>query len=773
VTQAPSKPGLTYTAAHWGIYEIETPAGGGRPRILPLTGDSDPSLIGLDQLDDATQALRISKPAVRQSWLKDGPGARPELRGKEPFVEVDWDTALDLTATEVAQVREQFGNTAIFGGSYGWSSAGRFHHAQSQVHRFLNMLGGYVRSVDSYSLGAGRALMPHIVASMDESNLSHTSWDVLTAHTELFISFGGVPLKNTQVSSGGSGRHRVRDGLQAMAKAGTRFVNISPVRDNLVTGGEVEWIPIRPNTDTALMLALAFLIREDARFDRDFIDRCTVGYDRFEPYLTGAQDGVAKTPAWAEAITGVPAVRIVALADEMLSSRTMINVAWALQRAAHGEQPFWMLVTLACMLGQVGLPGGGYGLGYGAMNTQGSAHARLSGPVFSQGQNAVPAFIPVARIADMLLKPGETFTYNGVTHAYPDIQLLYWAGGNPFHHHQDLNRLTRAWRKPRSIIVHEQYWTPAARFADIVLPATTSLERDDIGFAGREGYFIAMKKAVAPQGQARDDYAIFADLAGRLGIGEAYTEGLDAKAWLRRIYDENAARVAKAGYDLPAFDTFWDQGLIDLACHDKPLIMHEAFRADPQVHPLGTPSGRIEIFSERIAGYGLDDCPGHPVWFEPFEWLGHRDAARHPLHLLSDQPKRRLHGQLDHSPYSRAGKVAGREPVYLNPGDAAERGIADGDLVELFNDRGRCLAGAIVTDDIMRGVARLATGAWFDPGEDLERNGNPNVLTLDRGSSAFAQGCAAQTCLVQARRHEGEVPAVTVYERPAIHRAVL
>jgi biotin/methionine sulfoxide reductase len=188
-------------------------------------------------------------------------------------------------------------------------------------------------------------------------------------------------------------------------------------------------------------------------------------------------------------------------------------------------------------------------------------------------------------------------------------------------------------------------------------------------------------------------------------------------------------------------------------------------------HPLPTPSGKIEIVSQRITGFGLPDCPGHPVWLEPYEWLGHAKAATYPLHLLSDQPERRLHSQLDASPYSRAGKVAGREPVYLNRADATARGIADGDLVELFNDRGRCLAGAILSDAIMPGVARLATGAWYDPGPDLERHGNPNVLTLDRGASGLSQGCVAQTCLIEARRYVGEPPRVTVFDPPQILRS--
>jgi biotin/methionine sulfoxide reductase len=757
--------GVRYNAAHWGVYEVRAGAGDGPPTLAPLSSDPDPNPIGLDQLDPSVTRLRIKRPAVRRGWLEHGPGATTH-RGHDPFVEIEWDTALDLVAAEIARVREQHGNAAIFGGSYGWASAGRFHHAVGQLHRFYNHVGGYVRSVDSYSLGAGRVLMPHIAAPMDESNAAHTSWDVLERHTELFVAFGGVPLKNTRVSSSGAGRHRARDGLRRLREAGARIVNIGPVGDNLGQGDASQWIPIRPNTDAAMMLALAFMVLHDPRFDPDFLDSHTIGFERFRAYLLGEVDGVSKTPAWAEAITTVPAATIEALGRDLLSHRTMINAAWALQRAAHGEQPFWALVALAAMVGQIGLPGGGYGVGYGAMNVMGSGHPHVPGPVVPQGVNPVPDFIPCARVADMLLHPGARFRYNGRVHTYPDIRLIHWAGGNPFHHHQDLNRLERAWTRPETIVVHEQFWNPHARRADIILPATTSLERDDIGFATREGLYIAMRRAVAPVGKARDDFAIFTDLAARLGVDAEFTESLDVRGWLARIYEESRAKVQAQGIALPDFAAFWEDGLIDLSPHDASHVMHADFRRDPLAHPLATPSGRLEIFSERIAGWGLPDCPGYPVWREPYEWLGHDSALKFPFHLLSDQPARRLHGQLDPSPYSRAGKIAGREPVYLNSADAARLGIAAGDVVELFNDRGRCLAGAQPSDAIMPGVLRLATGAWYDPVDGLDRHGNPNTLTLDLPSSSLSQGCAAQTCLVGLRRYEGDPPPVTAFDLP-------
>lgn len=753
-----------YLVAHWGTYQVDEDL-----TVRPLPGDPAPSPIGLFQTHPSVEAMRVRRPSVRRSWLDRGPGANPERRGLDPFVEVPWDQAVDLVAAELKRVIAAHGNEAVFGGSYGWSSAGRFHHAQSQVHRFLNALGGYVRHADSYSLGAARVLMPHIVAPMDELMAIHTSWDVLAEHCRLFVTFGGVPLKNAQVSAGGPVVHRVAAGLRRMAEAGARFVNVSPVRNDLDTGAGHEWLAIRPNTDTALLLAIAYVLQDEGLHDLDFLDSHCVGFDRFLPYLTGARDGVAKDPRWAEAITGIPAARIADLAREMAASRTMLNIAWALQRSDHGEQPFWALVTVAAMLGQIGLPGGGLGVGYGAVNSIGSAEARFGGPTLPQGNNAVKAFIPVARIADMLLNPGAQISYNGQTLTYPDIRLIYWAGGNPFHHHQNLNRLLEAWRKPETIVVHEQYWTPTAKLADIVLPATTSIERDDIGYATREGHLIAMKRLVGPVGEARDDYAIFADIAGRLDAGARFTEQLDVRGWLVRLYEEGRQRAAATGIDLPAFDAFWEAGLASYGAHAAPVVMFDRFRADPATHPLRTPSGRIEIFSETIAGFGYADCGGHAAWYPPNEWLGAEATTRFPLHLLSDQPTTRLHSQLDHSPHSRAAKVAGREPVMLNPADAATRGIAAGDVVRIFNDRGACLAGAVVSDDIRPGVVKLSTGAWFDPGADgVEKHGNPNAVTQDHPASSLSQGCAAQTCLVEISRHDGPLPPVTAYELPRL-----
>jgi biotin/methionine sulfoxide reductase len=202
-------------------------------------------------------------------------------------------------------------------------------------------------------------------------------------------------------------------------------------------------------------------------------------------------------------------------------------------------------------------------------------------------------------------------------------------------------------------------------------------------------------------------------------------------------------------------------------------VLFSEFRSDPDKNPLGTPSGRIEIFSETIASFGYDDCGGHPRWYEPDEWLAGARAADFPLHLIANQPATRFHSQLDHGAVSQASKIRGREPVRLHPGDAAARNIADGDAVRVFNDRGACLAGAVLDDGLLPGVVQLATGAWYDPLDPADPNsmcvhGNVNVLTPDVGTSRLSRGCTGQHVLVEVERFDGELPPICAYDPPVI-----
>ena len=740
------------TTSHWGAIEVTTE----NNRVIaagPFSEDPNPPSIS-DILPAAIHhRTRVARPSVRKGWLEGGPDRAGARRGKDTFVELPWDEALDIAAAELQRVRDEHGNGAIFGGSYGWASAGRFHHALSQVHRFLSSIGGYVASVASYSTAGAQAIIPHVFGMPFLKLLwgHQNSWPMIEAHTETLVMFGGINPKNSQVSMGGVTRHQALSWLERYRAKGIHLVNVGPQRTDTIAGSE--WLPVVPGTDTALMMGIAHVLETEGLVDRAFLSRCAVGYDRFRPYLLGDVDGQPKSPEWAAEICGIESETIHALARRMAGTRTLITVAWALQRGQHGEQPYWMAAVLAAMLGQIGLPGGGIGYGYGAIGGVGVPLKRLAGLRLPQGENPVDDAIPVARIADMLLNPGGQYDFNGQSRTYPDIRLVYWCGGNPFHHHQDLHRLNQAWERPDTIIVHEPWWTATAKRADIVFPATTPFEREDIGRSPNDAYLFHMDRLIEPVGEARDDYEIFVELAHRLGRGEAFSEGRTAADWQRHLYDRFRQDAARHGVETPGLDELRQRNWVELPIEGAefaPVPLAD-FREDPAANPLETPSGRIEIFSKTIAEFGYDECPGHPVWNAPDEWLGAASAATHPLHLVSPQPGDKLHSQME----SALADIedARPMPVIMNPEDARARTISDGDMVIVFNDRGRCRARAKLSDDIRERVVAISTGAWFDPDdEDTDRQGNPNVLTRDIGTSRIGQGCTAHTTLVDVAR---------------------
>ena len=753
----PTTPSKLLTASHWGIGRATVREG----RVVSVDGyerDPEPSPINGNIAASLHGRARVRRPAVREGWLS-GCGER----GRDRFVEIGWDDALDLVAAELLRVAPE----NRFAGSYGWSSAGRIHHAQSVLKRFLNAHGGFVRSEGNYSYNAALVLMPHIVGPYRAQVVQATRWPVVARHTNLVVAFGGLAGRNAQVSDGGISRHLMGENLQDCARAGVRFVNFSPLRGDTAEAIGAEWLPPRPGTDTAVMLGLAHTILADGAEDRGFLARYTVGFDRVEAYLRGEPDGIVKDADWAAAVSGLSAARLRSLAREMAAGRTLITCAAGLQRADYGEQPLWMTVTLAAMLGQIGLPGGGFGIGYAVNGTVGNTARPFRWGALPQGRNPVDAFIPVAMISDMLLNPGGTYPYDGATRRFPDIRLVWWAGGNPFHHHQDLNRLRAAFQRPETVIVNEINWTATARHADIVLPVAAPQERTDFGGGNSDNALVPMPRLVPPEGEARVEFDIYADLAERLGARAAFTEGRDLDEWARAIWAETRTTAAGHGVALPEWDAFLRGDMIPLPDPAPDQVFLGEFRADPDAHPLPTPSGRIELFSERIASFDLHDCPGHAVYLPP------RDAAQggSPLYLLSGQPGTRLHSQLDNGAVSLAAKVAGREPVLIHPSDAQARGIADGDLVELFNDRGRCLAGARVTEDILEGCVFLWTGAWYDPDfgapQHRDRHGNPNVLTHDLKTSRLSQSPSAHSAMIEVMRFDGAPPQVEAHHPPA------
>lgn len=763
------------TATHWGIIRAYVESGR-LSRIAPFEKDSfAPSPVIQAFIDRVYSETRVKYPMVRKDFLKNGAKSDPTERGRGDFVRVSWDDALNLVASELDRVKKVHGNNAIHTGSTDWHSVGKLHNSPVLVRRMLGLHGGFVDNTGDFSIAAAMVILPHVIGGTEVYD-QPSAWTTVLENADLVVLWGADLLKNNQIGWEPTD-HTGYEFMQKLKKKGTGIISIDPRMTDAAKYFEAEWIAPRPNTDTALMLALAHTLYTEKIYDEKFVDTYTVGFKKFLPYLLGDKDGQPKTPEWAEKVTTVPADDIRKLARRMAKGRTMLMSGWAIQRQDHGEQPYWMLVTLASMLGQIGLPGGGFGLSYHYANggSLTAKHAALGG--IDAGNNPVTEHVPYAHgLNDMLLNPGATVDYNGEKITYPDIRLIYWAGGNPFTHQMDRNKQIKAWRKPETIVVNEPYWSNTAKFADIVLPANTTFERNDVvsasEYSGR--FVVAMPKLIESQHESKSDFDIFTEISDRLGFKDKFTAGKTEMQWVESIYDEAVVAAKKDGMEMPGFDDFWNgDGYFEFPVPDEArnYTRFSEFREDPIGNALGTPSGKIEIYSLEIEKFGYPDCPPHPTWIEPTEWLGSEKAEKHPLHIISPHPKYRLHSQMNNTWLRETYEVAGREPLWIHTDDAKSRGITNGDVVRVFNDRGALLAGAIVTDRIRQGVVMLQEGAWYDPDKPGEigalcKHGNINLVTLDKGTSKLAQGNVANTALVQVEKYGGTLATVTAFHVP-------
>lgn len=801
------KNGEILTAARWGILKASV-KNGKIVKSAPWKITSKIPNTLQNTMADLVYNTRIKAPMVRKSYLADPDNPKPELRGLDEWVEVKYEDAIKLVARELKKTREQKGADSVFAGSYGWQSTGNVHVSRTLLHRFMNLSGGFTGVTGDYSTGAAQVIMPHVTGS-NQVYEQQTSWPVVLENSKVVVFWGLNPISTLRVAWTSSDEQGFKY-FEQLKNSDKEIIIIDPIKT--VSGKYFEdkarWITPRPNTDVAMMLGMAQHLYSQGKYDKEFLQNYTVGFEKFVPYLTGQSDGVAKTPEWASEICGISADVIKELAIKFYENRTMIMAGWGIQRAHHGEQAHWMIVTLCAMLGQIGLAGGGFGFSYhyanggaptcaggviGGMNAAsvgvvkdgkflGLAQDQKQGGEAAQAWlvNTAKVAFPLARIADALLNPGKTIDANGAKITYPKIDFIYWVGGNPIVHHQDTNTNIKAWRKPRTIVVNEIYWTPTAKMADIVFPTTTEYERNDITMSGDYSnmHIIPMKQVVAKQHGAKDDYQIFTDLCKAYadGLAEAYTDGGKTEMdWIKEFYEGAASAVnanTALGVQMPSFEQWWEKNE-PTEFYETPesaaYVSFEDFRNDPVLEALGTPSGLIEIYSDTIAAMNYKDCGAHPMWFEPVEWLGMKDKPA-KFHLLSLHPYDRLHSQQNNTSNRKRYAVAGREPVLINTEDAKELGIKQGDLVRVYNARGEILAGANVNDDIMRGVVQIFEGAWYDPNaEGLCKNGNPNVLTIDLPTSELANGNISHTALVDIELYKhkaGEDIKLTAFMPP-------
>ena len=654
------------------------------------------------------------------------PQRRVGERGEGRFERISWDEALDAVAAQLLRVREQYGPEAILYIAYS-GNTGTFLHSQLAAFRMLTMFGGFTPIWGSASFWGSLFSSENTYGSI---TAGHTPEDIL--HARYIIMWGWNPAETIQRTNTSWYLARARE-------QGVPIVAVDPRYTDSAAAFATRWIPIRPGTDTAMMLAMAHVMLTEQLHDTKFLDTYTFGFDQFARHVRGQDGTPAKDPQWAAQITGVPAETIVQLAREYAGTRpAKLLTLGAPGRSAFGEQFHRCASTLAAMTGNIGIAGGepaGFGLPPVGLRPQagtGLIARKMTGNL-PEGQRQRPA-LHITKLWDAILRGREG--------GYPsDIKLAYVTNGNPVNQFMNSNKAAQALQKLESVVVHEQFMTATARYADILLPVTTQFERNDIIRPWQGGsYCVYMKKVIEPRGETKSDLEICAELAPRLGIEGFLAHDEDT---LLRDYWEAAGDMTDSR-PMPDYDTLREAGVWRWK-PDKPVVAFEEQIRDPEHHPFPTPSGKIEIYSQKIAERQDDDLPPLPTYIPPWEGPDDPLAADYPLQLISTHSKRRIHSNMDNLPWL---KTLQPHCVWISSADARMRGIANGDRVRVFNQRGTIVLQAKVTERIMPGVVSVGQGTWYRPDADgIDRGGCVNVLLKDAHSPAGA--FCANTCLVQ------------------------
>ncbi|MBR8462394.1 molybdopterin-dependent oxidoreductase [Campylobacter sp. faydin G-105] len=773
-------------ANKFGAFYVKT-IGGRVVDTQPFEGDAAPTVLNNALSDHIQNETRVKYPYIRKSFLADPNNPKPELRGREEFVRVSWDTAIQLSAKILKENHDKYGSEAIYGQVYQWGSLGKVGHGQRTAKRMLNVLGGYVNELGGYSYGAAQTILPHVTGSIDPTH-NPTKWEAILKEAKTIVFWGTNPVVSNKIAIGvpmHNSYHYYAKMKELQKKKELKIYSVDVYNNETSQYLDADFIGVVPCSDTAMMLGMCHYLYESGKFDKAFIDRYTVGFDKFLPYLLGKTDGVVKNLAWATKICGVSEAKLKELTDTLAKDNAVIVTGYAIQRQHHGEMAYWALITLSAMLGHIGKIGGGF-----VMNDQMHKNAdetyiapklKAFSPQVSDkfiAPNGVLSKpqgyeMPNSRLIDALLEPGKELARNGKIYKLPHIRVIFNANGSTFTRHQDTNRAVAALKKVSAIITTEPFWTSNAKFSDIVLPVALECERTDIEFANSSGeYLFAIKPLVTPIGESKSDFEIARLLCKEWGREEAFSESKTELEWVKEIYADAANKARGLGVQMPSFDEFWERGYVkfDKVDESKRYFTNYAdFRADPSKNPLKTPSGKLEIYSETIASFGYDDCPPHATWMPPFEWLGDKNK-KYPIAVSGAHSKFRLHSQLNNSVLRNYNEIREREPVLISPKTAAERGIKTGDVVRVYNDRGEILCGALVSEMALDDVIIISEGAWYDPikfGEkSLCKHGNINVLTKDIGSSKLSQSNTAHTSLVQVEKFKGKLEPISAFDRP-------
>ncbi|HWI64933.1 MAG TPA: molybdopterin-dependent oxidoreductase [Symbiobacteriaceae bacterium] len=645
------------------------------------------------------------------------PMRRTGARGEGRFERISWDAALDCYAEMLGSVRDAYGSTGIFSMDGSGTIGLTLHNTWRQLGpRFLRLLGGGTEQTLSYSSGATTIAMPYTLGA--GQNCSAPNF----LQTKTLLMWGWNP------AEGGTGTNTAYFLHQAKER-GCRIYVIDPRFSDTAASYADVWVPIRPGADVALMSAMAFVIISEGLQSNSFLEQFTMGWEEWFAYIGGSADGQPKTPEWAAPITGVEPSLIRQMArDYACVKPAALVMGLGPQRSAYGEQVARCGPSLAALTGNIGIPGGYPGL----MNWM-LAFPDDRMPGFPMEPSPVNSRVPCNQWPDLFLK--------GKAGGYPaDIKMAIATGSNTLNQGGNLNKAAAALQKLEHFVVHEQFLTPTAKFADLLLPVNTIFERIDIAHAN--GATVFMPKMIESVGESRSDWEIFSALADRLGLKDAWTKGKTEEEWLKEL--------AAASPHLPDWESFKRQQIVRFDMSQPIVGYHDQIQNGK---PFPTPSGRIEIASDRLGAPGMPRVPQYLAdWESPADLL----TATYPLQLIAPHNKRRVHSTFHNSPLLQEVEP---HALWIHPQDAAARSIRHGDPVRIWNGRGEVHISANVTERIRPGVVALPQGVWYDPAEpgkpgSIDRGGCANVLTNDR-PTPFAGATAQHTCLVEVARRKG------------------
>ncbi len=702
------------------------------------------------------------------------PMLRVGERGEGKFKRVSWDEALDYVAKKMLEIKQQYGPTAILDQAYAGTSYGVLHKSdqiEGLLARFLGMFGCRTNSwsVPSYQ---GTTFS----SRMTFGTIQDGNEDDTFAHSKLIIMWGWNP---AYTFHGGNTFYYMRLAKQR----GCKFVVIDPQYTDSAASYDAWWIPIKPNTDAAMMAGMAYHIFANHLQDQKFINKFVQGMDagttpkafadkeNFKDYILGKYDNTPKTPEWAEAICGVAAADIRKLAEMYAGTKpAALKASWAPGRASYGEQYSRMAAALQAMTGNIGVLGGcaeGVGKGW---------HAESVAYPYDENANLWWASIKSDRWAHCVLNyPNVKREEVGLwprsdkdDGLIPNIKAIFWHGSDWFNQLTNINKEIAAIKKLELVVCMDSTITPSGLWADVLLPIATHFERHDVALPWYKGhYYIHRPKVIAPLGESKTDFQVFTELAYRLekldptlvNFGQRYNPRSQRDYFLENAVTDEAYlvewwknKVQKHQGVTMSWEDFKKHGVYKFKL-DRP---HVAFQDQIEKGlPFPTPSGKIEILSGTLAGitdwtktqYGYE-IPYLPKWIEPFESLNHPQARKFPFHMITPHPRWRTHSIFHNIPWLRE---TYQQEITLSTRDAQARGIVTGDIVEVWNDRGKVVVPAYVTERCMPGVVVLFEGAWMDLAKDgTDRSGNPDFLTLDAPSPAGA--FAYNTILVDFRK---------------------